>query len=84
MQKLARAGIKHPSELKDYIINKTLNPRLINAGGSGFHRTTQQGFLDLVNVCFQSLFVNREHHDCVPMRSRSCSLSGTLISPPKS
>ena len=49
MRKLTRAGIKHPSELKDYIINETLNPRLINAGNSGFHQTTQQGFLDLIN-----------------------------------
>ena len=32
MPKLTRAGIKHPSELKHYIINTTLNPRLINSG----------------------------------------------------
>ena len=37
MRKLTRAGIKHPSELKHYIVNETLNPSLINAGGSGFH-----------------------------------------------
>ena len=49
MRKLTRAGIKQPSELKDYIITKTLNPRLKNGGDSGFHQTTQQGFLDLIN-----------------------------------
>ena len=49
MRKLTREGINHPSELKDYIVNETLNPRLINTGGSGFHQTTQQGFLDLIN-----------------------------------
>ena len=49
MRKLTRAGIKQPSELKDYIITKTLNPRLRNGGDSGFHQTTQQGFLDLIN-----------------------------------
>ena len=49
MQKLTRAGIKHPSKLKDYIIYETLNPRLTNAGDSGFNQTTQQGFLDLIN-----------------------------------
>ena len=49
MRKFTRAGIKHPSELKHYIVNTTLNPRLINAGGSGFHQTTQKGFLDLIN-----------------------------------
>ena len=49
VRKLTRAGIKQPSELKDYIINKTLNPRLKNGGDSGFHQTTQQGFLDLIN-----------------------------------
>ena len=49
MRKLPRAGIKHPSELKNYIVNETLNPCLIDASGNGFHRTTQQGFLDLIN-----------------------------------
>ena len=49
MQKLNRTGIQHPSELKDFIINKMLNPRLKNAGDSGFHQTTQQGILDLIN-----------------------------------
>ena len=49
MQKLTRAGIKQPSKLKDYIITKTLNPRLKNGDASGFHQTTQQGFLDLIN-----------------------------------
>ena len=49
MRKLTRAGIKHPSDLEDFIVNKTLDQRLINASGSGFHRTTQQGFLDLTN-----------------------------------
>ena len=41
MRKLTRAGIKHPSELKDYIVNETLNPLLINAGCSGFRQSTQ-------------------------------------------
>ena len=50
MQKLTRAGIQHSSELKDYIINKTLNPGLKNAGDSGFYQTTQQGFLNLINA----------------------------------
>ena len=49
MRKLTSAGIKYPSELKHYIVNETLNPRLINAGGSGLHRTTQKSFLDLIN-----------------------------------
>ena len=49
MRKLTRAGIKQPSELKDYIITKTLNPCLKNGGDSGFYQTTQQGFLDLIN-----------------------------------
>ena len=50
MQKLTRVGIKHPSKQKDYIIiNKTLDPRLKNAGDSGFHQTTQQGVLYLIN-----------------------------------
>ena len=49
MQKLTRVGIKHLSELKSYIVNATLNPRPINADGSGLHRTTQKGFLDLIN-----------------------------------
>ena len=49
IQKLTKAGIQHPSELKDDIINKTLNPSLKNAADSGFHQTTQQGFLNLIN-----------------------------------
>ena len=49
MQKLTRAGIKHLSELRDYIIHKTLNPRLTNAGDNGFCQTTQQGFHDFIN-----------------------------------
>ena len=48
MRKLTRAGIKLPSGLKHYIVNETLNPRLINAGGSGLYQTTQKGFLDLL------------------------------------
>ena len=49
MRKLNRAGIQHLSELKDFILNKTLNSRLKGSGDSGFHQTTQQGFLDLIN-----------------------------------
>ena len=49
MRKLTRAGIEHPSELKYYIVNETLYPRLSNAGGGGFCRTTQKDFLDLIN-----------------------------------
>ena len=41
MRKLARAGIKSPPELKYYIVNETLNPRLTTAGDSGLHPTTQ-------------------------------------------
>ena len=49
MRKLNRAGIRHPCELKDFILNKTLNSCLKGFGDSGFHQTTQQGFLDLIN-----------------------------------
>ena len=49
IRKLNRAGIRHPQKLKDFIINKTLNSRLKGSGDSGFHQTTQQGFLDLIN-----------------------------------
>ena len=34
---LKLTGIKNPVELKHYIVNKTLNPRLINTGGSGLY-----------------------------------------------
>ena len=96
MRKLTRAGIKHPSKLKDYIINKTLNPRLNNAGDSGFHQTTQQGFFELINgnedfcyggsssVCSRSLLINHKFQDYVPMRSRCYSHGGTVTSLPKS
>ena len=49
MRKLNGAGIQHPFELKDFILNKTLNPCLKVSHDSGFHQTTQQGFLDLIN-----------------------------------
>ena len=49
MRKLNMAGTQHPSELKDFILNKILNPRLKGSSDSGFHQTTQQGFLDLIN-----------------------------------
>ena len=49
MRKLTMADIKSPSGLKYYIVSETLNPRLINAGGSGLHWNTQKGFLDLIN-----------------------------------
>ena len=43
------AHIDSPSELKSYIVHKTLNPRLENAGGTGLHPTTQKGFLALID-----------------------------------
>ena len=49
MQKFTKASTKSPSDLKYYIVGETLNPRLINAGGSGLHRTIQIGFLDLID-----------------------------------
>ena len=49
MWKFTRTGIKSPSDLKYYIVSETLNPRLINAGGSGLHPTTQKGFPDLID-----------------------------------
>ena len=49
MIKLTRAGIKDPPELKYYIVNDTLNPRLAAAGDSGLHPTTQKGFLKLID-----------------------------------
>ena len=49
MRKLTRASIASPSDLKYYIVSETLNPRLINAGGSGLHPTTQKGFVALID-----------------------------------
>ena len=49
MQKLIRAHIDSPSELKSYIVHEALNPRLKNAGGTGLHPTTQKGFLALID-----------------------------------
>ena len=42
-------SINSLSDLKYYIVSETLNPRLINAGDSGLDRTTQKGFLDLID-----------------------------------
>ena len=49
MRKLNRAGIQYPSELKNFILYKTFNLRLKVSSDSGFHQTTQQGFLNLIN-----------------------------------
>ena len=49
MRKFTRASIASPSDLKYYIVSETLNTRLINAGDSGLHPTTQKGFLALIN-----------------------------------
>ena len=49
MRKLTRAGIKSPPELKYYIVNKTLNPRLDVSGDSGLNPTTQKGFLSMID-----------------------------------
>ena len=49
MRKFTNVGIKSPSDLKYYVISELLNPRLINAGGSGLHRTTQKGCSDLID-----------------------------------
>ena len=49
MRKFTRANIASPSDLKYYIVSEMLNPRLITAGDSGLHPTTQKGFLVLLN-----------------------------------
>ena len=49
MRKLTRAGIYTPPELKYYIVNETLNPRLDVAGDSGLNPTTQKGFLNMID-----------------------------------
>ena len=49
MRKLTRTSIASPSDLKYYIVSETLNPRLITAGDSGLHPTTQKGFLALID-----------------------------------
>ena len=49
MRKFTRASINRPSNLKYYIVSETLNLRLINAGGSGLHPTTQKSFLPLID-----------------------------------
>ena len=49
MRKLTRAGIHTPPELKYYIVNETLNPRLDVAGDSGLNPTMQKGFLSMID-----------------------------------
>lgn len=49
MRKFTRASITNPSKLKCYIVSKTLNLCLVNAGDSGLHPTTQKGFLALID-----------------------------------
>ena len=49
MQKFIRASITNPFDLKYYSVSETLNPRLINAGGSGPRLAIKQGFLDLID-----------------------------------
>ena len=49
MGKFTRASITSSSDLKHYIVSKTLNPRLINAGGSGLYPITQKGLLALID-----------------------------------
>lgn len=49
MHKFTRASINSPSKLKHNIVSETLNPRLVNAGGSGLQPTTQKGFLVLID-----------------------------------
>ena len=49
MNKLTRARIHSPPELKYYIVSETLNPRLTASGDSGLHPTTQKGFLTLID-----------------------------------
>ena len=50
MQKFTKASFRGPSDLKHYIVSDTLNPCLINAGGSGLHCITKKGFLHLIDV----------------------------------
>ena len=76
MRKFTRASITSPSDLKYYVVSKTLNPRLINAGGSGLYPTTQKGFLALIDsnqdfcwgpdkrVCTKCLFINHKYWLC--------------------